>query len=89
MVAEQIKEMVLLLLSYFDENEDAMFSHVEDTCLAEEMQVNQVCLTPTIVYFLIFPQSFVHPLYYFIFLHCLFKHSFYFDRIFVATVHFS
>lgn len=47
--SENVKEMVLLLLSYFDEKEDAMFSYVEDTCLAGEVQVNQVHLTPTIV----------------------------------------
>ncbi|KAL1246706.1 hypothetical protein QQF64_034363, partial [Cirrhinus molitorella] len=42
-------EMVLLLLSYFDEKEDVMFTYVEDTCLAEEVQMDQVPLTPTIV----------------------------------------
>lgn len=42
-------EMVLLLLSYFDEREDVMFSYVEDTCLEGEVQVDQVHLTPTIV----------------------------------------
>lgn len=37
-------EMVLLLLSYFDESEDVMFSYVEDTCLEGEVQVDQVPL---------------------------------------------
>ncbi|KAL7826633.1 hypothetical protein AOLI_G00318420 [Acnodon oligacanthus] len=41
--------MVLLLLSYFNEKEDVMFSYVEDTCLAGEVQMDQVQLTPTIV----------------------------------------
>ncbi|XP_048870414.1 uncharacterized protein LOC125742448 [Brienomyrus brachyistius] len=46
-----VLEMVLLLLSYFDEKEDVMFTYVEDTCLAEEVQMDQVPLTPTIVVF--------------------------------------
>ncbi|RXN14525.1 Prolyl-tRNA synthetase associated domain-containing 1 [Labeo rohita] len=44
-----VLEMVLLLLSYFDEKEDVMFTYVEDTCLTEEVQMGQVPLTPTIV----------------------------------------
>ncbi|KAI9541828.1 hypothetical protein NQZ68_026289 [Dissostichus eleginoides] len=44
-----VKDMVLLLLSYFDEKEDTMFCYVEDTCLAGEVQMDQVQLTPTIV----------------------------------------
>ncbi|XP_034149423.1 uncharacterized protein LOC109615597 [Esox lucius] len=47
--SEDVKEMVLLLLSYFDEKEDVMFCYVEDTCLAGEVQMDQVHLTPTIV----------------------------------------
>ncbi|KAJ8354112.1 hypothetical protein SKAU_G00216790 [Synaphobranchus kaupii] len=47
--SEDVKEMVLLLLSYFDEKEDAMFCYVEDTCLAGEVQMDQVHLTPIIV----------------------------------------
>lgn len=47
--SEDIKEMVLLLLAYFDEKEDTMFCYVEDTCLAEEVQMGQVPVTPTIV----------------------------------------
>ncbi|XP_071319292.1 uncharacterized protein [Trachinotus anak] len=46
---QHVKEMVLLLLSYFDEKEEAMFCYVEDTCLAGEVQMDQVHLTPTIV----------------------------------------
>lgn len=45
--AEDLKDTVLLLLSYFDEKEDAMFCYVEDTCLA--VQMDQDHLTPTIV----------------------------------------
>lgn len=47
--SEDVKEMVLLLLSYFDEKEDAMFHHVEDTSLAVEVQMDRIPLTPTIV----------------------------------------
>ncbi|KAL7885610.1 hypothetical protein AOLI_G00059050 [Acnodon oligacanthus] len=47
--SEDVKEMVLLQLSYFNEKEDVMFSYVEDTCLAGEIQMDQVQLTPTIV----------------------------------------
>ena len=47
--SEDVKEMVLLLLTYFDEKEDAMFCYVDDTCLAGEVQMDQVHLTPTIV----------------------------------------
>ena len=44
-----VKEMLLLLLRYFDEKEESMFFHVEDTSLAEEVQVEQVPLTPTVI----------------------------------------
>ncbi|KAL6456303.1 hypothetical protein MHYP_G00348460 [Metynnis hypsauchen] len=47
--SEDVKEMVLLLLSYFNEKEDVMFSYMEDTCLAGEVQIAQDQLTPTIV----------------------------------------
>ncbi|XP_056455482.1 uncharacterized protein LOC130389639 isoform X2 [Gadus chalcogrammus] len=47
--SDDVKEMLLLLLSYFDENEESMFFHVEDTCLAEEVQLEQVPLTPTVI----------------------------------------
>ncbi|XP_048857411.1 uncharacterized protein LOC125724956 [Brienomyrus brachyistius] len=47
--SDDVKEMVLLLLSYFDEKEEYMLFHVEDTCLADEVQLEQVPLTPTII----------------------------------------
>ncbi|KAI4830475.1 hypothetical protein KUCAC02_002105 [Chaenocephalus aceratus] len=47
--SEDVKDMVLLLLSYFDEKEDMMLCYVEDTCLAGEVPMDQVQLTPTIV----------------------------------------
>lgn len=47
--SEDVKEMLLLLLSYFNEKEDAMFYYVEDTCLAKEVLMDKVNLTPTLV----------------------------------------
>lgn len=42
-------EMLLLLLSYFDEKEESLFFYVDDTCLAEEVQLEQVPLTPALI----------------------------------------
>ncbi|GAA6112334.1 uncharacterized protein LOC117596411, partial [Tachysurus ichikawai] len=40
----------MLLLSYFDEEEgESMFFHVEDRCLAEDVQLEQVPLTPAVI----------------------------------------
>ncbi|XP_067374849.1 uncharacterized protein [Channa argus] len=47
--SEDIKEIMLLLLSYFDEKEEVMFCYVDGVCLAGEVQMDQVQLTPTIV----------------------------------------
>ncbi len=47
--SDDVIEMILLLLSYFDEKEESMFFHVEDTCLAEEVQLEQVPLTPIVI----------------------------------------
>ncbi|XP_019118302.2 uncharacterized protein LOC109139344 isoform X2 [Larimichthys crocea] len=47
--SEDLKEMILLLLSYFDDQETAMFCYVEETCLGQEVDVDQLQLTPTIV----------------------------------------
>uniref|UniRef100_A0A8C5PWW2 Uncharacterized protein n=1 Tax=Leptobrachium leishanense TaxID=445787 RepID=A0A8C5PWW2_9ANUR len=47
--SEDVKEMVLLLLSYFNDKEERMFCYVEDTCLAQEVQMDRVDLTPTII----------------------------------------
>ncbi|KAF1395647.1 hypothetical protein PFLUV_G00013770 [Perca fluviatilis] len=47
--SDDVIEMLMLLLSYFDEKEESMFYHVEDTCLAEEVQLEQVPLTPTVI----------------------------------------
>ena len=47
--SEDVKEMVLLLMAYFEEKEEMMISNVEDTCLAGEVHVNELPLTPTII----------------------------------------
>ncbi|XP_040888005.1 uncharacterized protein LOC121194625 [Toxotes jaculatrix] len=47
--SDDVIEMILLLLSYFDEREDKMFCYVEDTSLAGEIQIDEVHLMPTIV----------------------------------------
>lgn len=47
--SEDVKDMVLLLLCYFDEKEKSMFYYVEDTILAEEVQLEEVPLTPTVI----------------------------------------
>lgn len=47
--SEDVKDMVLLLLSYFNEKEENLFQDVEDTCLAEEVQVENLPLTPCII----------------------------------------
>ena len=40
-LSEDVKGMVRLLWSYFNEKEDAMFCYVEDTCLAKEIQMEK------------------------------------------------
>lgn len=47
--SDDVIEMLLLLLSYFDEKEESMFFHIEDACLAEEVELEKVPLTPTVV----------------------------------------
>lgn len=47
--SDKVLEMVLLLLVYFNEKEESMFTYVEDTCLADEVQMDQLPLTPNIV----------------------------------------
>ncbi|XP_077072877.1 uncharacterized protein LOC143723893 [Siphateles boraxobius] len=43
--SEDLTEMGLLLLAYFDEKEDVMFHYVEDTRLAGEVNMDRVPLT--------------------------------------------
>ncbi|KAJ8356915.1 hypothetical protein SKAU_G00197090 [Synaphobranchus kaupii] len=47
--SEDVKDMVLLLLPYFDEKEENLFHYVEDTVLAEEVQVESLPVTPCII----------------------------------------
>lgn len=47
--SDDVIEMLLLLLSYFDEKKESMFFHVEDACLAEEVQLEQVPLTLAVI----------------------------------------
>ncbi|TWW62750.1 hypothetical protein D4764_04G0013970 [Takifugu flavidus] len=42
--SQDFVDMVLLLLAYFNEKEDAIFCYVEDTCLAGEIHMDQVPL---------------------------------------------
>lgn len=47
--SEDVKEMILLLMAYFDDREEMMLSNVEDTCLAREVQTDKLPLTPRII----------------------------------------
>ncbi|XP_022077878.1 uncharacterized protein LOC110971785 [Acanthochromis polyacanthus] len=47
--SEDVKDMVLLLLSYFDEKEQSLFHYVEATCLAKEVDVESLPVTPCII----------------------------------------
>ncbi|GAA6099065.1 uncharacterized protein LOC117596411 [Tachysurus ichikawai] len=47
--SNDVIEMLLLLLSCFDEEEESMFFYVEGRCLAEEVQLEQVPLTPAVI----------------------------------------
>ncbi|XP_041955057.1 uncharacterized protein LOC121713999 [Alosa sapidissima] len=41
--------MVLLLLSYFNEKEENLFHYVKETCLANEVHVEGLPVTPCII----------------------------------------
>ncbi|XP_048865984.1 uncharacterized protein LOC125739675 isoform X2 [Brienomyrus brachyistius] len=47
--SEDLKDMMLLLLSYFDEKEETLFHYVDETCLAKEVQVESLPVTPCII----------------------------------------
>ncbi|XP_035999502.1 uncharacterized protein LOC118564740 isoform X2 [Fundulus heteroclitus] len=47
--AEDVMDMILLLLSYFDEKEEILFHYIEETCLAEEVQTESLPVTPCII----------------------------------------
>ncbi|KAF7649572.1 hypothetical protein LDENG_00139390, partial [Lucifuga dentata] len=47
--SEDVKDMVLLLLCYFDEKEENLFHYVEETCLAEDVPMETLPVTPCII----------------------------------------
>ncbi|RXN38228.1 hypothetical protein ROHU_001312 [Labeo rohita] len=47
--SEDLKDVVLLLLAYFDEKEEVMFHYVEESCLAEDVDVDKLPATPCII----------------------------------------
>ncbi|XP_036440032.1 uncharacterized protein LOC118817438 [Colossoma macropomum] len=46
---EDVKDMVLLLLSYFEEKEENLLHYVDEKCLATEVQVESLPVTPCII----------------------------------------
>lgn len=47
--SEDLKDMLLLLLCYFDEKEENLFHYVEETCLPNEVDVESLPVTPCII----------------------------------------
>ncbi|KAK7891647.1 hypothetical protein WMY93_023610 [Mugilogobius chulae] len=47
--SEEIIQMVLLLMAHFQEEEELLFHFVEDTCLAQEVQLDKLPMTPCII----------------------------------------
>lgn len=47
--SEDLKDMLLLLLSYFNEKEENLFHYVEETCLPKEVRVESLPVTPCII----------------------------------------
>lgn len=47
--SEDLKDMLLLLLCYFDEKEQNLFHYVEETCLPKEVHVESLPVTPCII----------------------------------------
>ena len=47
--SEDLKDMLLLLLCYFDEKEENLFHYVEETCLPKEVHVESLPVTPCII----------------------------------------
>lgn len=43
--SEDMKDTMLLLLSYFDEKEETLFHYVDETCMTKEVQVESLCDT--------------------------------------------
>lgn len=47
--SEDVKDMMLLLPSYFDEKEETLFHYIEETCLAREVQMESLPVTLCII----------------------------------------
>lgn len=47
--SEDVKDLVLLILSYFNEKEENLFCYVEETCTAKEVQVESLPGTPCVI----------------------------------------
>lgn len=47
--SEDLKDIVLLLVIYFDEKEEILFHYVDETCLAKEVQMKMLHVTPCII----------------------------------------
>ncbi|XP_051575974.1 uncharacterized protein LOC127453566 [Myxocyprinus asiaticus] len=47
--SEDLKDVVLLLLAYFDEKEEVVFHYVEESCLVEDVEVDKLPATPCII----------------------------------------
>lgn len=47
--SEDVKDMILLLLSYFDEREELLFHYVEETSFAKDVALENLPVTPCII----------------------------------------
>ncbi|KAI1892149.1 hypothetical protein AGOR_G00151010 [Albula goreensis] len=47
--SENVKDMVLLLLSYFDDKEENLFHYVDQTCVAKDVPLERLPVNPCIV----------------------------------------
>ncbi|XP_056599279.1 uncharacterized protein LOC130417623 isoform X1 [Triplophysa dalaica] len=47
--SEDVKDMILLLLSYFDEKEEVLLRYVEETSLAKDVELGNLPVTPCII----------------------------------------
>ncbi|XP_057183314.1 uncharacterized protein LOC130549994 [Triplophysa rosa] len=47
--SEDFKDMVLLLLAYFDDKEEMMFHYVEECCSVEDVELDKLPATPCII----------------------------------------
>ncbi|XP_038157392.1 uncharacterized protein LOC119794107 [Cyprinodon tularosa] len=47
--SEELKDLVLLLLSHFNDKEETLFHYVDETCLAGEVKVDNLPVTPCLI----------------------------------------